>query len=153
MTSTHNFAAAGATGASWLHLVDLDAAFAENRAISVVERIPGISGILSSWEDRDLEQIRAALNAGVARVIIGTAAVTNPSWWPGLCLLWGERIVVKLCGDALWLSRLAGSLRAFLDVAGEMQGGCVRVWSLPYQQDGMLAHVKATRTGEKDRLK
>jgi phosphoribosylformimino-5-aminoimidazole carboxamide ribotide isomerase len=65
-----------AEGASWLHVVDLDGAFSGRPTAGLVERVTGagvpvqIGGGL-----RDLEAIQAALGAGAARVIVGTAAI------------------------------------------------------------------------------
>jgi phosphoribosylformimino-5-aminoimidazole carboxamide ribotide isomerase len=65
-----------AEGASWLHVVDLDGAFSGRPTAGLVERVAGagvpvqIGGGL-----RDLEAIQAALGAGAARVIVGTAAI------------------------------------------------------------------------------
>jgi phosphoribosylformimino-5-aminoimidazole carboxamide ribotide isomerase len=69
------------SGFAWLHLVDLDGAFAGkpmNRAaveaiLAAVEIPVQLGGGI-----RDLATIEAWLNAGVARVILGTAAVERP---------------------------------------------------------------------------
>ncbi|MBT3267216.1 1-(5-phosphoribosyl)-5-[(5-phosphoribosylamino)methylideneamino]imidazole-4-carboxamide isomerase [Candidatus Poribacteria bacterium] len=68
-------------GAEWLHVVDLDGAFGgapENR-----EAIAGIVGAVSVPVQlggglRGMEQILAAAEAGIARVILGTAAFESP---------------------------------------------------------------------------
>jgi phosphoribosylformimino-5-aminoimidazole carboxamide ribotide isomerase len=65
-----------AEGASWLHVVDLDGAFSGRATAGLVERVTGagvpvqIGGGL-----RDRQAIQAALGAGAARVIVGTAAI------------------------------------------------------------------------------
>jgi phosphoribosylformimino-5-aminoimidazole carboxamide ribotide isomerase len=65
-----------AEGASWLHVVDLDGAFSGRATPGLVERVAGagvpvqIGGGL-----RDRQAIQAALGAGAARVIVGTAAI------------------------------------------------------------------------------
>ena len=65
-----------AEGASWLHVVDLDGAFSGSPSAGLVERVAAtgvpvqIGGGL-----RDLEAMQAALDAGAARVIVGTAAL------------------------------------------------------------------------------
>lgn len=70
-----------ASGARWLHVVDLDGAFAGEP-----KNLPAISAILDAVDlkvevgggIRDLERVRAYLKAGVGRVILGSAAVRNP---------------------------------------------------------------------------
>ncbi|MDZ7266275.1 MAG: 1-(5-phosphoribosyl)-5-[(5-phosphoribosylamino)methylideneamino]imidazole-4-carboxamide isomerase [candidate division KSB1 bacterium] len=70
-----------AAGAAWLHLVDLDAAFSGStgnrtmirRIIAAVE-IP----VQTGGGMRSLHHIAAMLDAGARRVVIGTAAVSQP---------------------------------------------------------------------------
>lgn len=71
-------------GASWLHVVDLNAAFdgSTARQLDAIARIvaaaPGVPIQLGGGL-RDLSDIAAALDAGVSRVFLGTVAVENPS--------------------------------------------------------------------------
>lgn len=68
-------------GARWLHVVDLDGAFAGEP-----KNLPAITAILEAVDMkvevgggiRDMERIRAYLHAGIGRVILGSAAVSNP---------------------------------------------------------------------------
>ncbi|UCC62456.1 MAG: 1-(5-phosphoribosyl)-5-[(5-phosphoribosylamino)methylideneamino]imidazole-4-carboxamide isomerase [Anaerolineae bacterium] len=68
-------------GAKWLHVVNLDGAFGqrsvENQA--ALERIL-TTGLRVQFGGglRTLESIRRALDLGVSRVVVGTAAVENP---------------------------------------------------------------------------
>jgi phosphoribosylformimino-5-aminoimidazole carboxamide ribotide isomerase len=71
-----------AEGAVWLHVVNLDGAFgtesAANRA--ALQHILGLGlNVQFGGGLRDRESIRAALDAGVSRTVIGTAAIENPS--------------------------------------------------------------------------
>jgi phosphoribosylformimino-5-aminoimidazole carboxamide ribotide isomerase len=86
-----------AAGAEWVHVVDLDAAFGEgsNRALirelasSVPLRVQTGGGLRS---EADLEEVFAA---GVARAVIGTAAIENPELVRRAVARWGaERIAV-----------------------------------------------------------
>ena len=68
-------------GCSWLHLVDLNGAFAGKpvngdavRAILAATDVPAQLG----GGIRDMETIDMWLDAGIARVILGTVAVENP---------------------------------------------------------------------------
>ncbi|MGB7537340.1 MAG: 1-(5-phosphoribosyl)-5-[(5-phosphoribosylamino)methylideneamino]imidazole-4-carboxamide isomerase, partial [Anaerolineales bacterium] len=69
-------------GASWLHVVNLDGAFGESTSANEA----ALSEILKAGLKvqfgggmRDISRIQRALDAGVARVVIGTAAIENPS--------------------------------------------------------------------------
>jgi phosphoribosylformimino-5-aminoimidazole carboxamide ribotide isomerase len=71
-----------ACGAEWLHVVNLDGAFDERgrqnqaalaRTLTTGLRVQFGGGI------RDLKALRQALDLGVSRVVIGTAAVENPA--------------------------------------------------------------------------
>ena len=75
-------AAFAATGASWLHVVDLDGAFAgEARNAQAVEAILKTTPaqVQVGGGIRTLASIDRWLGLGVARVIIGTAALTDPA--------------------------------------------------------------------------
>lgn len=72
------FAAAGAT---WLHVVDLDGARdPARRQTALVERLARESGlrVQTGGGIREEAQIAALLDAGAARVIVGSVAVKNP---------------------------------------------------------------------------
>jgi phosphoribosylformimino-5-aminoimidazole carboxamide ribotide isomerase len=68
-------------GAEWLHVVDLDGAFAEksnNRAIikKIAATVP--AHVQSGGGIRTLDDIADLLDAGIARVVLGTVAVRQP---------------------------------------------------------------------------
>lgn len=69
-----------ASGAEWLHVVNLDGAFADaSDNLSVMSRIADL-GIPVQFGGglRSPEDIEKALQLGASRVVIGTAAVSNP---------------------------------------------------------------------------
>jgi len=88
-----------AYGARWLHVVDLDGAFA-----GVPKNLPAIIAILSAVDMkvevgggiRDMERVRAYLNAGVGRVILGSAAVRHPDLVTEAAAEFPGRIVVGI---------------------------------------------------------
>ena len=85
-------------GAQWIHLVDLDAAFGRGSNAPLLARIVGEVGInveLSGGIRDDLSLLRA-LDAGAARVNLGTAALENPEWTERVIAEHGERIAVGL---------------------------------------------------------
>ena len=86
-------------GAAWLHLVDLDGAFAGkpmNRAaveaVLAAVKIPCQLG----GGIRDHATIERWLAAGIARVILGTAALKNPALVREACRLFPGRIAIGI---------------------------------------------------------
>lgn len=86
-------------GAEWIHLVDLDAAFGrgENRAQikRVIKALKGVNIELSGGI-RDDESLERAVEAGVKRINLGTAALENPEWAAAVIARYGELIAVGL---------------------------------------------------------
>ena len=85
-------------GAEWIHLVDLDAAFGRGSNAPLLARIVGEVGIKVELSGgiRDDASLRRALNAGAARVNLGTAALEDPEWTERVIAEHGERIAVGL---------------------------------------------------------
>ena len=67
-------------GAAWLHVVNLDGAFADaNDNLAVVEKIAVLgTPVQFGGGIRSLDHVGQALALGVRRVVIGTVAVQNP---------------------------------------------------------------------------
>lgn len=70
-------------GAVWVHVVDLDAArtgVAANRHIvaAIVAAVDGRATVQTGGGVRSVEDAAALVDAGIARVVIGSAAVTDP---------------------------------------------------------------------------
>jgi phosphoribosylformimino-5-aminoimidazole carboxamide ribotide isomerase len=88
-----------AAGFAWLHLVDLDGAF-EGRPVNR----SAVEGILAAVDMpiqlgggiRDMETIEAWLEAGITRVILGTAAVKDPELVRRACTAFAGRVVVGI---------------------------------------------------------
>jgi phosphoribosylformimino-5-aminoimidazole carboxamide ribotide isomerase len=90
-------------GAEWLHVVNLDGAFGdETKARQNIEALRDILNALDVPVQfggglRSVADIEAALSLGVARVIIGTAAITDPGLVQEvLTRFGGERIVLAV---------------------------------------------------------
>jgi len=88
-----------AEGAEWLHVVDLDGAFSKQpvnggivRAIAESLSIP----VQVGGGIRTLENAKSYLSAGVARVILGTAALREPEIVEEACELYPGRIALGL---------------------------------------------------------
>lgn len=73
-----------AAGARWIHVVDLDAARSGdpvNRPVvaAIVSAVDGAARVQTGGGVRSLADARELAEAGVARVVMGSAAVSNPS--------------------------------------------------------------------------
>ena len=89
-------------GASWIHIVDLDAArtgIANNA--SIIEKIASQLEIPVQVGGgiRDLERARLIFDSGVTRIVIGTAAIENPSLLEEVVSIGRVAIAVDLKGN------------------------------------------------------
>ncbi|MCO6048897.1 1-(5-phosphoribosyl)-5-[(5-phosphoribosylamino)methylideneamino]imidazole-4-carboxamide isomerase [Mesorhizobium sp. RP14(2022)] len=88
-----------AQGFEWLHVVDLDGAFAgDSRNGEAVEAILGATRnpVQLGGGIRNLAQIEAWLTKGIRRVILGTVAVREPELVKEACRLFPGRIAVGI---------------------------------------------------------
>lgn len=87
-------------GASWIHLVDLDAAFGrgDNAALiaQVVRDVRGDVRVELSGGIRDDASLSRALATGCTRVNLGTAALEDPDWTERAITEHGDQIAVGL---------------------------------------------------------
>ncbi|HZU56249.1 MAG TPA: bifunctional 1-(5-phosphoribosyl)-5-((5-phosphoribosylamino)methylideneamino)imidazole-4-carboxamide isomerase/phosphoribosylanthranilate isomerase PriA [Actinocrinis sp.] len=135
------------SGAEWVHLVDLDAAFGRgsNRELlaDVVARLE--VKVELSGGIRDDDSLRAALATGCTRVNLGTAAMEQPAWVAKAIAEHGDRIAVGLDArleNGEW--RLRG--RGWTSDGGELfatlgrldREGCARYVITDVNKDGML---------------
>ncbi len=88
------FAKAGAT---WIHLVDLEGAkTGKTPNLETIKRIVSTSGLSAEVGGgiRNIETVKTYLDAGVSRVILGTAAVTDEAFLKKALATYGDRIAV-----------------------------------------------------------
>lgn len=88
-----------AAGAQWVHVVDLDGAFAGMPMnAAAVDAILAASGLRVQLGGgiRDRDTIAAWLAKGVARIVLGTAAVKNPDLVKAACQEWSGRIALGI---------------------------------------------------------
>jgi len=145
-----------AEGAEWLHVVNLDGAFGEAdglnalalRAIVAVGLKVQFGGGL-----RHRASLKAALAAGVARVVIGTAAVEQPELVAEALAVFGpERVAVGIDARDGWV-RVRGwaddSGVAAVDLAQQMRGLGLK-WCVftDVARDGVGAGVNVPATAE-----
>ncbi|MGH3318043.1 MAG: bifunctional 1-(5-phosphoribosyl)-5-((5-phosphoribosylamino)methylideneamino)imidazole-4-carboxamide isomerase/phosphoribosylanthranilate isomerase PriA [Nocardioidaceae bacterium] len=131
------------SGAEWIHLVDLDAAFGRgsNRALldEVVAKVD--VKVEMSGGIRDDDSLQAALATGCARVNIGTAALENPDWCAQAIAKHGDRIAVGLDVRGTTLAA-----RGWTQEGGELfevlerldRDGCARYVVTDVTKDGTL---------------
>jgi phosphoribosyl isomerase A len=142
IAAAQRFAAAGSP---WLHVVDLDAAFTgEPRNRHLIERIVAATGcsVQASGGIRTLDDIRAALGFGAARVVVGTMALTDPAFVPAALEVAGDRLAVGLDANGETLRA-----RGWTEDAGDLFGtierlndlGVARIIYTDIATDGMLS--------------
>ena len=85
-----------AAGASWLHLIDLDGAFSGAPDLTLVERVAAVGPhVQVGGGYRTVESVAAALDAGAARVLVGTAALAD-EFLEETASRFGDRVAVAV---------------------------------------------------------
>lgn len=86
-----------AAGATHLHLVDLEGAkTGQTTNLPTIEKITARTGLFVEVGGgiRSMDTVRRYLDAGVSRVILGTAAVTDPDFTARAVAEYGDKIAV-----------------------------------------------------------
>ncbi|WP_343319997.1 bifunctional 1-(5-phosphoribosyl)-5-((5-phosphoribosylamino)methylideneamino)imidazole-4-carboxamide isomerase/phosphoribosylanthranilate isomerase PriA [Arthrobacter sp. TMP15] len=85
-------------GAEWVHLVDLDAAFGRGSNVQLLREMVGALTVKVELSGgiRDDASLEGALELGVGRVNLGTAALENPEWTAKVIERFGDKIAVGL---------------------------------------------------------
>jgi len=84
-------------GATWVHVVDLDAAFGERNQWSQLPRVLGRRlHVQFGGGVRSMTQVQQLLELGVERVVVGTQGVKHPAWLRELCVVFPGRIVLAV---------------------------------------------------------
>ncbi len=145
-----------AAGASWLHVVNLDGAFDEAGAANWAA-LPALTALGAQVQFgggmRSLADVTRALDAGVSRVILGTAAIENPDLVGQAIARFGaDKIVVGI--DARngrvktrgWLQETATSPT---QLGQQMKGlGVTTIIYTDISRDGVLTGVNAAATAK-----
>jgi len=142
-------------GAPWLHVVDLDGAFAgkpvHTALIGEIAKAAGIPIEVGGGLRTDAD-IRATLDAGVARVILGTRVCADPGEARRLAAWLGDRLAVGIdAKDGIvqvrgWTE--GGDLRT-TGLARRMEEAGVRTLIVTdISRDGMLQGVNAAAMDE-----
>ena len=144
-------------GAEWLHVVNLDGAFEDNSSANPRELTRMISAVSIPVQFggglRDLASIEAAFAQGVARVVIGTAAIEHPALVSDAIARFGaERIVVGIdARDGLVATRgwREQSYVSAVDFARQMrERGVTRIAYTDIARDGMLRGIDAAAVAD-----
>ncbi len=85
-------------GAEWIHLVDLDAAFAKGSNRELLKEVTAKLDIKVELSGgiRDDESLNNALATGAARINLGTAALEDPDWTAKVIAQHGDKIAIGL---------------------------------------------------------
>lgn len=140
-------------GCRWLHLVDLDGAFAGKpmnatsvEAILAAVQVPAQLG----GGIRDLATIAAWLGKGVARVILGTAALTKPDLVKEACQRFPGKVAVGIDardGKVAVEGWAKTSEMTALDLALRVEdAGAAAIIFTDIDRDGVLAGVNVAAT-------
>jgi phosphoribosyl isomerase A len=131
------------SGAEWIHLVDLDAAFGRGSNRALLAEVVGKVDVKVEMSGgiRDDDSLQAALGTGCARVNIGTAALENPDWCARAIAGHGDRIAVGLDVRGTTLAA-----RGWTQEGGELfevlerldRDGCARYVVTDVTKDGTL---------------
>lgn len=135
-----------AQGAEWLHLVDLDAAMGIGNNIGVIESVAGAVSIPveAGGGVRSLDAISGWIEAGAARVVIGTRAA-DPEFLEKAVGQFGDRVVASVdVKDGL--VRLEGwtqtsGMSATDAVAALEDAGVARIIFTDVDRDGTLEGI------------
>jgi phosphoribosylformimino-5-aminoimidazole carboxamide ribotide isomerase len=139
-------------GAARLHVVDLDGAFSGRPTPGLVERVAAAGvPVQVGGGLRDEATMEAALDAGAARVIVGTAAL-DPGALTLLAERFGERLVVavdardgRVVADG-WVSETDVAPRQLAQACAE--AGVRRLLVTATRRDGSLAGPDVELLGE-----
>ncbi len=131
------------SGAEWIHLVDLDAAFGTGTNHDLLRDVVAKLDLKVELSGgiRDEETLARALGTGCARINLGTAALENPEWTATVIARYGDLIAVGLDVRGRTLSargwtKDGGDL--FETLARLDSEGCARYVVTDVNKDGTL---------------
>ncbi|OFT83764.1 bifunctional 1-(5-phosphoribosyl)-5-((5-phosphoribosylamino)methylideneamino)imidazole-4-carboxamide isomerase/phosphoribosylanthranilate isomerase PriA [Corynebacterium sp. HMSC29G08] len=135
-------------GATWLHFVDLDAAFgrgSNHELMADITRQLDINVELTGGI-RDDASLERALATGAKRVNIGTAALQNPEWMESVIARYGDKVAIDLAvreENGQWQAKGNGWTSDGGDLWEVLErfdaAGCTRFVVTDVSKDGTLA--------------
>ncbi|MCQ9342336.1 bifunctional 1-(5-phosphoribosyl)-5-((5-phosphoribosylamino)methylideneamino)imidazole-4-carboxamide isomerase/phosphoribosylanthranilate isomerase PriA [Corynebacterium kozikiae] len=135
-------------GATWLHFVDLDAAFNRGSNHELMAEITGKLDIFVELTGgiRDDASLERALATGAKRVNIGTAALEQPEWIAKVLDRYGDKVAVDIAVrniDGEWRTRGNGWVSDGGDLWEVLERldaqGCQRFVVTDVSKDGTLS--------------
>ncbi|OPY57330.1 MAG: 1-(5-phosphoribosyl)-5-((5-phosphoribosylamino)methylideneamino) imidazole-4-carboxamide isomerase [Pelotomaculum sp. PtaU1.Bin035] len=142
-------------GAQWLHVVDLDGAFAGSpKNLDVISEILAAVNmpVQVGGGIRNLDTVERLLELGAARVILGTAAILRPQMVSEACARYGESVLVGIDGRNGRVAIEGWGVtvdKSTLELAREMQDrGIKRVVFTDIRRDGTLQGPNLEATGD-----
>ena len=142
-----------AAGAAWVHVVDLDGAFAgKPKNAAAVEAIVKAAPVKVQLGGgiRDEATLEAWLGKGVARVVLGTAAVKNPNLVRAACRRWPGQVALGIDarGGTVAVEGWAETASvAALDLARRFEdAGAAAIIYTDIERDGALQGVNVEAT-------
>jgi 1-(5-phosphoribosyl)-5-[(5-phosphoribosylamino)methylideneamino] imidazole-4-carboxamide isomerase/N-(5'phosphoribosyl)anthranilate isomerase len=132
------------SGAQWIHLVDLDAAFERGNNGSIIrEVVAGCQGVKIQLSGGivDQQSLDAALATSATRINLATPALADMSWVQKVIAEFGDRIAVGLDvrGSTLIGRGSSKEVGEWLEVLEQLeQAGCARYIVTDVAKDGML---------------
>jgi phosphoribosylformimino-5-aminoimidazole carboxamide ribotide isomerase len=143
-----------AAGFGWLHVVDLDGAFAGKPANAeavraILAAIPGLPVQLGGGI-RSMATVEAWLEAGVRRVIIGSAALKDPDFTRAACRAFPGRVALGIDARGGMVATEGWaevSSMPALDLARAFEdAGAAAIIYTDIDRDGMLGGVNVAAT-------
>lgn len=132
-------------GARWIHVVDLDAALTgQPRNSSTVQAIAGVGvPVQAGGGVRSIDAAGRLIDAGVARVVIGTAAAEKPELVAEAAQRWPGQVAVGIDhrgGEVRVRGWTEGAGRKVIDVLPSViEAGAAAVIVTDISRDGTLA--------------
>jgi len=140
-------------GAAWIHVVDLDGAFAgKPKNAAAVEAIVKAAPVKVQLGGgiRDEATLEAWLGKGVARVVLGTAAVKTPNLVRAACRRWPDQVALGIDarGGTVAVEGWAETASvAALDLARRFEdAGAAAIIYTDIERDGALQGVNVEAT-------
>ncbi|MDP3415648.1 1-(5-phosphoribosyl)-5-[(5-phosphoribosylamino)methylideneamino]imidazole-4-carboxamide isomerase [Falsiroseomonas sp.] len=141
-------------GFAWVHVVDLDGAFAGKPAnaaavTAIIAAVPGLSVQLGGGI-RDMATAEAWLAAGVTRIILGSAAVKDPDFARAACRAFPGRVALGIDARDGFVAtegwaETSGTTATDLATSFADSGACAIIYT-DIARDGMLTGVNVTAT-------
>jgi phosphoribosylformimino-5-aminoimidazole carboxamide ribotide isomerase len=141
-------------GFAWVHVVDLDGAFAGRPANAaavkaIIAAVPGLSVQLGGGI-RDMATAEAWLAAGVTRIILGSAAVKDPDFARAACRAFPGRVALGIDARDGFVAtegwaETSGTTATDL-ATGFAESGAAAIIYTDIARDGMLTGVNVEAT-------